>query len=351
MKVLFLVPRYHTNMIAIVEGLQQAGHSVAMICLRRKSVEDYTFLIPHILGDNFTQDDAKDLIRDMRPNLVLCRPEEHGHDTLAWFARRQGCKVVQYDQSSSTRPDGLRALLKDIALTASRVLRRGALWRMSPNTGRQGERPCLWTRPYPFPMHTNAEEAAQDSTGVDLTILFVGKLSMARKRHTWLLDALENVEKPAKVIFVGEGFDPQTAASNRSADYYEELIDRINRSEFHDMEVHVDMDYYALRQLYRKADIFVLATAREQYGISVLEAMASGCAVLCADSSGVACAIQHGNNGMLFEEQSFQDFNAKFLDLVNDAALRQRLGTAAFESVRDNHPNSRYAEAVESLLD
>jgi len=327
MKVLFLVPRYHTNMIAIVEGLQQAGHSVAMICLRRESVEDYTFLIPHILGDNFTQDDAKDLIRDMRPNLVLCRPEEHGHDTLAWFARRQGCKVVQYDQSSSTRPDGLRALLKDIALTASRVLRRGALWRMSPNTGRQGERPCLWTRPYPFPMHTNADEDAQDSNGVDLTILFVGKLSMARKRHTWLLDALENVEKPAKVIFVGEGFDPQTAASNRSA------------------------DYYALRQLYRKADIFVLATAREQYGISVLEAMASGCAVLCADSSGVACAIQHGNNGMLFEEQSFQDFNAKFLDLVNDAALRQRLGTAAFESVRDNHPNSRYAEAVESLLD
>jgi len=327
MKVLFLVPRYHTNMIAIVEGLQQAGHSVAMICLRRKSVEDYTFLIPHILGDNFTQDDAKDLIRDMRPNLVLCRPEEHGHDTLAWFARRQGCKVVQYDQSSSTRPDGLRALLKDIALTASRVLRRGALWRMSPNTGRQGERPCLWTRPYPFPMHTNADEDAQDSNGVDLTILFVGKLSMARKRHTWLLDALENVEKPAKVIFVGEGFDPQTAASNRSA------------------------DYYALRQLYRKADIFVLATAREQYGISVLEAMASGCAVLCADSSGVACAIQHGNNGMLFEEQSFQDFNAKFLDLVNDAALRQRLGTAAFESVRDNHPISRYAEAVESLLD
>jgi len=327
MKVLFLVPRYHTNMIAIVEGLQQAGHSVAMICLRRKSVEDYTFLIPHILGDNFTQDDAKDLIRDMRPNLVLCRPEEHGHDTLAWFARRQGCKVVQYDQSSSTRPDGLRALLKDIALTASRVLRRGALWRMSPNTGRQGERPCLWTRPYPFPMHTNADEDAQDSNGVDLTILFVGKLSMARKRHTWLLDALENVEKPAKVIFVGEGFDPQTAASNRCA------------------------DYYALRQLYRKADIFVLATAREQYGISVLEAMASGCAVLCADSSGVACAIQHGNNGMLFEEQSFQDFNAKFLDLVNDAALRQRLGTAAFESVRDNHPNSRYAEAVESLLD
>ncbi len=351
MKVLFLVPRYHTNMIAIVEGLQQAGHSVAMICLRRESVEDYTFLIPHILGDNFTQDDAKDLIRDMRPNLVLCRPEEHGHDTLAWFARRQGCKVVQYDQSSSTRPDGLRALLKDIALTASRVLRRGALWRMSPNTGRQGERPCLWTRPYPFPMHTNADEDAQDSNGVDLTILFVGKLSMARKRHTWLLDALENVEKPAKVIFVGEGFDPQTAASNRSADYYEELIDRINRSEFHDMEVHVDMDYYALRQLYRKADIFVLATAREQYGISVLEAMASGCAVLCADSSGVACAIQHGNNGMLFEEQSFQDFNAKFLDLVNDAALRQRLGTAAFESVRDNHPISRYAEAVESLLD
>jgi len=327
MKVLFLVPRYHTNMIAIVEGLQQAGHSVAMICLRRESVEDYTFLIPHILGDNFTQDDAKDLIRDMRPNLVLCRPEEHGHDTLAWFARRQGCKVVQYDQSSSTRPDGLRALLKDIALTASRVLRRGALWRMSPNTGRQGERPCLWTRPYPFPMHTNADEDAQDSNGVDLTILFVGKLSMARKRHTWLLDALENVEKPAKVIFVGEGFDPQTAASNRSA------------------------DYYALRQLYRKADIFVLATAREQYGISVLEAMASGCAVLCADSSGVACAIQHGNNGMLFEEQSFQDFNAKFLDLVNDAALRQRLGTAAFESVRDNHPISRYAEAVESLLD
>jgi glycosyltransferase involved in cell wall biosynthesis len=328
-------------MIAIVEGQQQAGHSVAMICLRRESVEDYTFLIPHILGDNFTQDDAKDLIRDMRPNLVLCRPEEHGHDTLAWFARRQGCKVVQYDQSSSTRPDGLRALLKDIALTASRVLRRGALWRMSPNTGRQGERPCLWTRPYPFPMHTNADEDAQDSNGVDLTILFAGKLSMARKRHTWLLDALENVEKPAKVIFVGEGFDPQTAASNRSADYYEELIDRINRSEFHDMEVHVDMDYYALRQLYRKADIFVLATAREQYGISVLEAMASGCAVLCADSSGVACAIQHGNNGMLFEEQSFQDFNAKFLDLVNDAALRQRLGTAAFESVRDNHPISR----------
>jgi len=63
-----------------------------------------------------------------------------------------------------------------------------------------------------------------------------------------------------------------------------------------------------LRDLYHNADVFVLLSVNEMWGLTVNEAMASGCAILT--SADVGCAIdlvEHGVNGFVEKEGQFEN--------------------------------------------
>lgn len=46
LKIAFLVPLYHTNMLAMIESLTSANHQVIVIVARTENVENYSFLTP-----------------------------------------------------------------------------------------------------------------------------------------------------------------------------------------------------------------------------------------------------------------------------------------------------------------
>jgi len=50
MKILFIVPRYHTNLIYRVKALRQAGYKVKVLALRQENSESYEVLKPEIIG-------------------------------------------------------------------------------------------------------------------------------------------------------------------------------------------------------------------------------------------------------------------------------------------------------------
>src|SRR5205085_319856 len=61
-----------------------------------------------------------------------------------------------------------------------------------------------------------------------------------------------------------------------------------------------------LRRLYRSARALVMA-AREDFGITAVEAQACGCPVIAFGTGGATETIQDGINGILFAEQHVDD--------------------------------------------
>jgi glycosyltransferase involved in cell wall biosynthesis len=89
-----------------------------------------------------------------------------------------------------------------------------------------------------------------------------------------------------------------------------------------------DPDYYnGLTDYYRAADVFVLPTKKEGFGLVVLEAMASGLCVIASD--GGAPPELLGDSGLLFRTGDSRSLSETILNVLSDDALRRRLGIAA----------------------
>ena len=93
-----------------------------------------------------------------------------------------------------------------------------------------------------------------------------------------------------------------------------------------------------LPALYNAADLFVLASRRydllvEGFGISIIEASASGLPVIGSRSGGIPEAIRDGENGFLVEPDDPAALAATAIRLLGDEGLRRRLGAAGRAAV------------------
>jgi glycosyltransferase involved in cell wall biosynthesis len=90
-----------------------------------------------------------------------------------------------------------------------------------------------------------------------------------------------------------------------------------------------------LAAAYASADAFLYASETETLGNVVLEAMASGCAVVVPDAGGIPSLIHHSQNGMLYKPGDVAEAVRYTRQLLRDVPLRLRLGQAARSWVED----------------
>lgn len=90
------------------------------------------------------------------------------------------------------------------------------------------------------------------------------------------------------------------------------------------------------RAYMEKAHIFLATSDRQEgWGAVVNEAMNSGCALIAGRGMGAApYLVRHGENGYLYDHKRPQQAVELARKLAGDASLRQRLGSAAYETVR-----------------
>jgi glycosyltransferase involved in cell wall biosynthesis len=81
-------------------------------------------------------------------------------------------------------------------------------------------------------------------------------------------------------------------------------------------------------------DIFVLASKHEGLGTSLLDAQALGLSIVACDSGGIPEIIEHEQSGLLVPPRNSKALADGLLRLIDDKALRERLGKNARHSVK-----------------
>jgi glycosyltransferase involved in cell wall biosynthesis len=99
------------------------------------------------------------------------------------------------------------------------------------------------------------------------------------------------------------------------------------------------------------ASIFCLPSHWEGFPLSLLEAMAAGCAVVASRVGDVPEMLDHGRAGILVEPRDPLGLRAALRRLLDDDDERRRLGRAARERAETTYPSDRVARGLAGLYE
>ena len=99
-----------------------------------------------------------------------------------------------------------------------------------------------------------------------------------------------------------------------------------------------------MANVYAQAQIVCLPSYHEGLPKSLLEAAASGCAIIASDIPGCREIIREGETGLLTPPKDSGALANGLQVLIEDARLRQRLGLSARNLVSNDFSSSKVAE-------
>ncbi len=144
-------------------------------------------------------------------------------------------------------------------------------------------------------------------------LLYVGRFSR-EKGFDVLLDACEILSArnfKFRLDIVGAGMMDQ-------AD-----INKFDNSKIHfHANVHGAVSRNKLGTYYLDADVVCVPSRDEPLGNVVLEGMASGCIVIASNTGGIPEIIEHGQSGILFENENADDLAGQIISCAVDINLR-----------------------------
>ena len=102
-------------------------------------------------------------------------------------------------------------------------------------------------------------------------------------------------------------------------------------------------------ELLARASIFVLPSHAEGLPVSLLEAMAAGCAVVATTVGGIPDVVQDGFNGLLVPPGDSRALEAALAKLLADPELAREMGRAARATIASRFTPERTVAQVEEL--
>ena len=160
----------------------------------------------------------------------------------------------------------------------------------------------------------------------------------AVKRVPWLVEAFARATTgtDATLTLVGDGPDQQAA------------VDRVAHLGIQNRVCFLG-ERDALPELLAPADVFLLTSREESFGLSALEAMSCGTPVIATAVGGVPEVVIDGETGLLAPPDDLETYAAKVKELLFDRERARAMGHAARRSVLDRFTRDAVVSKYEDL--
>lgn len=346
MKILFSVFRYHTNMVPMVRALQDAGHEVLILAVAQERYEDQQEDLVYFINQEAPiEPQVLSAFESYNPYATVVRHalNEGIAPVVAKISKTREIKCVSYEQNPCYASNPVKALYMGLSHAIKQMRNGLPVAEISPKRGSDKGYPVPFRKYFLFPMteRSGVEDKRYCPDGT-VRITAIGKLGVSRKRLDWVIDALDKSNETVKVVLAGAA-DLDRYPQQRDRDYYNKLYTKAYAvGQDKTIEIRENVPFSEMSKIYADTDIFVLPSRSEKFGISPLEAMSYGCAVICAGDNGSSPYIQHNYDGLIFKALHYFDFEKKLWALIVCKDQVRRLGQAAAGTVRKNHGYSQF---------
>ncbi len=173
----------------------------------------------------------------------------------------------------------------------------------------------VFAKPYEVPdSKALSGEASEDDLGLQHPVfLYMGQLILRKGLHL-LLEACAILQKQGyrnySILIVGDG--PQRDELEHFSQKHD-LQDRIQWVKW--------IEYVRLNTYFRSADVFVLPSLEDTWGMVVLEAMVFGKPVLCSKWAGASEMVVEGENGYVFDPHEPEELAKIMIRFINEPEL------------------------------
>jgi len=171
----------------------------------------------------------------------------------------------------------------------------------------------------------------------DKLVFFVGRLVYEKGVQTVIEAMTLILNKIPNVTFVVAGSGPHMNQLKSLVDVFH-LEDKVK------FTGHIDTDM--LSAFYKSADLTVVPSLYEPFGMVVLESMAMGTPTIVADTGGLSEIVVHEETGLKFEPGNPESLADAMLRILTDKELAERLTSDARAYLGDRYNWDKIASAT-----
>ncbi len=319
------------NFQEIFRRLVERGHEVTLLCsrddlsfpeeeeidgiriVRRGHRNTFNFTVPGVYRREF-RDAPIDIVMDDLNKIPFYTPLYVRHPLLAMVHHIHGSSIY----GDTFLPAGLYVHLTETIIP---LFYRGVPFiAVSESTKAELVRMGLRAEDIEI-IHNGVDHSGygpdESMRSPDPLIVCVTRLKKYKGAHL-LLRAMPKVirEVPgARLVLGGKGdYEPKLHALTRKLD----LEDAVEFAGFVSLEEKANLN--------RRAQVVVNPSAKEGWGLTVIEANACGTPVVAADVQGLRDSVKDGETGLLYPHSDVDAMADTIVKLLKDKGLRTRLG-------------------------
>lgn len=373
MRVLYVAPRYHTNQTAIMKGWLSRGDKVGFLAHYAGKLEDYSAIKPEIVGYSIffnlfnylyvhIINRKKEYAVNMRlkggfppvfklfrimsrfqPDVVITRERSVYSIFVTLFCRLKGLPVILYNQSPVMEARK-KDLVHRVLYSLTPEYRITPVYTIGKMSGERDKKAYF----LPFLMEPQLAPEEKSYFHKDRINLFcIGKYQI-RKNHLMMIEVVEKLaaKYPVHLVIAGEVSDVFQEK------YYRKITEYVkSRNLEGTVELYRNLDRVQIFDIYKKSDLFVLASTDEPAAVSPLEAMAFSLPVISGNNNGTATYIEEGQNGYIFEDQNADDLYNKIELIISNKENIRLFGKKSYELVIQRHQFTNYYQTICGIVD
>lgn len=153
-----------------------------------------------------------------------------------------------------------------------------------------------------------------------VVFIYVGKFEYRKNLETLIQAKLALINFPCTLILAGNGPDEIKLKDLASTDKNIHFMDFVNQA--------------TIPSVYKMADVFVLPSISESWGLGINEAMNCGLAIIASDKVGSAIDLIH-NNGYIFKNKDINDLSLKMKSLIEHRSLLGIFKETSKKNIKD----------------